>query len=334
VTVSTDSSADRRRGAAASEHTAGHGLGVFGLGRARRGRRRPAHVHAPGEGRLAGYAYVAPLALIYAGFVLVPLARGIWLSFFDWDGVSPATWAGLANYQAILDDPGLRAGFVHAFLLIVFYSLVPVGIGLVLAAVLSRAGVRALSGFRILLFLPQVMPAVAIGVMWRWVYAPDGALNSGLDAVGLGSLKRGWLGDFTLALPAVGLIGTWVTFGLCMVLFLAGVQKIPTSLYDAARIDGAGPVREFFAVTLPGLRNEIVVALVLTVIGALRSFDLIYITTQGGPGNSTAVPAFQIYRTAFFVGEIGAAAALGVALAVLILVVAFVLMRLESKEPA
>ena len=106
-----------------------------------------------------------------------------------------------------------------------------------------------------------------------------------LERFGLGALAQAWLGDFTLALPAVGLIGTWVCYGLAMVLFTAGVQKIPQSLYDAARVDGAGPFREFFAVTLPALRGEIAVALTLTTIAALRNFDLVYITTHGGPGN-------------------------------------------------
>ena len=108
--------------------------------------------------------------------------------------------------------------------------------------------------------------------------------------VGLGSLAQSWLGDFDVALPAVGLVGTWVCYGLAMVLLTAGVQKIPPSLYDAARVDGAGIVREFFAVTLPALRGEIAVALTLTTIYALRNFDLVYITTKGGPGDATSVP--------------------------------------------
>jgi len=127
-----------------------------------------------------------------------------------------------------------------------------------------------------------------------------------------------WLGDFTWALPAVGLVGTWVMTGLCMVLFLSGVGRIDSDLYDAAKVDGAGPFREFFAVTLPGLRPEFVVATTITIIAALRTFDLVFVTTQGGPGKSTIVPGTEIYRTAFREGDIGYASTLAVILAVVI----------------
>jgi raffinose/stachyose/melibiose transport system permease protein len=163
------------------------------------------------------------------------------------------------------------------------------------------------------------------------IYAPDGALNRALEAVGLGSLTRAWLGDFNLALPAVGLVGTWVMCGLALVLFMAGVQKIPQSLYDAARVDGVGPIREFFAVTLPNVRGEIAVALTLSTIAALRNFDLIYITTQGGPGNSTSVPAFQVYNRAFQLGQIGSAAAIGFTLACVIFLITFAITRIAER---
>ena len=132
----------------------------------------------------------------------------------------------------------------------------------------------------------------------------------------------------------LGLIGVWVMYGLAMVLFTAGVQKIPQSLYDAARMDGAGPVREFFAVTLPGLRNEIAVALTLTTIQALRSFDLVYITTGGGPGDSTSVPAFEVYNRAFRGGDVGTAAAIGVCIAALIFVLTVGINRIAEREAA
>jgi raffinose/stachyose/melibiose transport system permease protein len=123
-------------------------------------------------------------------------------------------------------------------------------------------------------------------------------------------------------------------YGLAMVLFTAGVQKIPQSLYDAARMDGAGPLREFFAVTLPGLRNEIAVALTLTTIQALRSFDLVYITTGGGPGDATSVPAFEVYNRAFRTGDVGTASAIGVCIVALIGALSVVINRLAEREGA
>jgi raffinose/stachyose/melibiose transport system permease protein len=174
---------------------------------------------------------------------------------------------------------------------------------------------------------------VVVAIAWVWIYAPSGPINEGLRAIGLGGLARGWLGDFTFALPALGLVGTWVTFGLCLVLFLAGIQKIPTSLYEAARVDGAGRWREFLTVTLPGLRGELAVALTLTTIIALRSFDLIYVSTSGGPGNSTTVPSVLVYQNAFANGRVGLAASVAVVLTVLIFVVAFAITRIVDRDP-
>lgn len=295
------------------------------------GRQIRGDVSPPGEPRRVGYLYVLPGLLIYAAFVLVPFGHTFWISFHAWDGITPSRWVGLENYRRVFTDPQVRETFTHALVLIGFYAILPLILGLLLAALLSRLRVRGISAFRAVLFLPQVVALVAVGIVWRWILGPDGALNEGLRAIGLGSLARPWLGDFTWALPAVGLVGTWVTFGLAMVLLVAGVQKIPTSLYDAARVDGAGPFREFFVVTLPGLRNEIVVVLVLTTTTALRSFDLVYVMTGGGPGTSTSVPSYRLYTAAFQTGEAGLGAAIGIVLALAIFTLAFGITRLGER---
>ena len=198
-----------------------------------------------------GYLYIAPALVVYAAFLLFPLVRAVQLSFYEWDGLTLGIWVGLRNYADILADPALRAAFGHAAVLVVFFAVIPTAVGLLLAAVVARARVRGLTFFRTVIFLPQVVAMVVVAVTWRQIYAPDGPLNDVLRVIGLGDLARGWLGDFDLALPAVGLVGTWVSIGLCFVLFLAGTGKIPRELYDAARVDGAGPIREFTSVTLP-----------------------------------------------------------------------------------
>ncbi len=262
--------------------------------------------------------------------MLLPALDGAWISLFKWDGVTLAHWAGLDNYINAFGDPVVQQAFFHAFVLIVFYAIGPVVLGLLITAALSRHPFRGLTAFRTIVFLPQVLAAVVIGVAWQWMYDPQGPVNTTLTALGLEGLTRAWLGDFGVALPAVGIIGTWVTTGLCAVLFIAGVQQIPMDRYDAARVDGAGAVREFFAVTLPGLRNEIVVALLLTVIAALRAFDVIFVTTKGGPGTETYVPTLLIYKRAFQSGDVGSAAAIATILTVLVLVVSVGIRRLEE----
>jgi raffinose/stachyose/melibiose transport system permease protein len=289
---------------------------------------------APGEPRRVAYLYIAPAFLFYVLFAFGPLLYTTWLSFFDWNGLTKGTWSGLENYEDVLSDPDIRASFVHAFELIVFYAILPVALGLTLASVIAHSRVRGVTFFRAVLFLPQTIATVVIAVAWVWIYAPDGPLNAALDAVGLDSVSRGWLGDFGWALPALGLVGTWVMFGLCIVLFLAGIQKIPVSLYEAARVDGAGRVREFLAVTLPGLRGELAVALTLTTIMALRTFDLIYVSTAGGPGTSTTVPSVLVYQNAFVNGRVGLAAAVAVVLTVLIFALAFAITRIVDRDPA
>ncbi|WP_299443709.1 carbohydrate ABC transporter permease [uncultured Phycicoccus sp.] len=294
---------------------------------------RPRHRSGPpGEPRNVGWLYALPALLVYAAFLLYPLGRAVQISLYDWNGNTLATWVGLDNYVEVVRDPALRASFGHALVLIGFYAVLPLAVGLVLAAILGRARVRGLGFFRTVVFLPQVVAMVVIAVAWRRMYSPDGGVNDLLRALGLGGLTRGWLGDYTAALPAVGLIGTWFEIGLVTVLLLAGMGKIPGELYEACRLDGAGPVREFFTVTLPALRGEIAVALTLTVIAALRTFDLVYVTTRGGPGTSTSVPSYEVYNRAFQQGRVGSAAAIAVVLTVIIFAISFGITRIAERD--
>jgi raffinose/stachyose/melibiose transport system permease protein len=289
-------------------------------------------VHGPpGEPRRIGYLFVLPAFLVYAVFALYPLLKAVYLSLFEWDGLTVGTWVGLSNYQEVLTDERLRASFTHALVLMLFFAVVPLFVGLLLAAILHRATVRGLGFFRTVVFLPQVVAMVVIAVAWRRIYAPDGSINAVLRSVGLESWTRGWLGEYAFALPAVGLIGTWFESGLVTVLLLAGMGRIPRDLYEAARLDGAGAVREFFAVTLPSVRGEIAVALTLTVIAALKTFDLIYMTTSGGPGHTTTVPSYEVYRQAFELGQVGLACTIGVCLTVIIFAISFVITKVGDR---
>ncbi len=285
----------------------------------------------PGEPRLIGYLYVAPALILFLIFGVYPFIQTIGISLTKWRGIGEPQPVGLDNYVQVLSDPDLYSAFFRSLVLVFFYSLLPITIGLLLAALLSRIRIRGMGTYRVLLFLPQTIAMVVVAIAWVWIYSQNGAINEFLRLIGLGGLARAWLGDFDFALPAIGLVGTWLNTGLAMVLFIAGVQKIPTDLYDAARVDGAGPLREFFAVTLPGLRNEIVVALTLTVIFALRNFDLIWVSTGGGPGDATTVPSVLLYELGFESRRLGTGSAIGVLLTGLILVVAIVIVRLGER---
>ncbi|MFI5925740.1 carbohydrate ABC transporter permease [Micromonospora sp. NPDC051543] len=277
--------------------------------------------------------FVLPAFVMYAVFVLRPLALTVQYSLYDWNGIGVARWAGLDNYVTVFTDSDLLKIISNAIILIVFFSLIPVALGLLVASVVRRITTGAFGTVvRTILFLPQVIPLVAAGIAWSWLLSTNGLVNQVLRAVGLGGVARAWLGDFDTALPAVGVIGAWVLLGLCTILLVTGMSKIDPALYEAARLDGAGPVREFLAVTLPSLRQEIGVCLTVTIIAALASFDIVYISTSGGPGLQTTVPGLEIYRLAFSQRQVGLASALAVVLMFLVLAFVLPIQRLTRGE--
>lgn len=270
---------------------------------------------------LKALLYILPAAAVYVAFAIWPALNTVYLSLLRWDGISPAEWVGIKNYLQIFQDPILSDAILHSLVLIIFFSMIPIAVGLAMTALLLGKVKRGMTFYRVVFFLPQVLPLVAVGVVWRWLYSDGGVFNQALRSIGLEQITRAWLGDYNLALIALGLIGTWTMSGLCMVLFLSGAQKIDTALYEAAKLDGAGPLRQFASITMPSLRGEITIAAVITSIAALASFDLVFVTTNGGPANQTTVPGLLVYRLAFNEGNIGTASALAVTLTALIIVV-------------
>lgn len=270
---------------------------------------------------LAAVALMALPLAVYGLFMLYPIGRVLVLSLYTWDGLGTGTWAGLDNYRLTFTDPRLVGAFAHALVLIVFYAVIPLAIGLVLASLLARAKVRGIGFFRTVVFLPQVIAMVVLAIAWRQIYQPNGLLNTVLSWFVPGEVTTAWLGDYSTALVAVGLIGTWVSTGLVTVLLMSGIAGIPKDYYEAATLDGAGWFRQFRYVTVPGVRAEILVSLTLTIISALKTFDLVYMTTSGGPGTSTTVPSYEVYNQAFRLGQVGTASSLAVVLTLVIFVI-------------
>jgi len=282
---------------------------------------------------VVGWLFVTPALAFYAVFVLQPMLLTLQYSLYRWDGVGPATWVGLSNYVTVLTEPKLLETLFNSFRLVLFFSLAPVALGLVTASVIHRVASGRLGTIsRTVLFLPQVIPLVAAGIIWGRLLSLSGLINQGLTAIGLGDITRAWLGDFDTALPAVGLIGIWVLLGFCTVLLLTGMTKIDAALYESARLDGAGWFQEFRAITVPSLRYEIGVCITVTIIAALAAFDIVYVSTGGGPGNATAVPGIQIYILAFLERQVGLASALAVVLVVLVLLVILPIQRLSRGD--
>ncbi len=285
------------------------------------------------RGPIAGWLLITPAILAYGFFVIYPFLLGVQYSFYDWNGVGASTWVGFDNYLRVFTDREMLSAIGNAFALILFFTVIPVTVGLVLATLIRGIRAGAFSSIsQTILFLPQIIPLAAAGIAWSWMYAQTGTVNQLLTAVGLGGITRPWLADYATALPAVGLIGSWVLTGLCTVLLLTGISRIDQSLYEAIRLDGAGWWREFITITIPGLRQQIAILVTLTVIAALSSFDIIYTSTQGGPGRATLVPGLSIFRIGFTQSDVGLASAFGLVLMALVLIVVVPLQRL-SREP-
>jgi len=275
------------------------------------------------------FLYLLPGFLVFTLFVAVPLVGTIALSLTDWDGFGDVRLSGFGNYVDAVQDPLFRDAAWHNILLIPYFVVLPAILGLIPAVLIQGLRLRWEALFRVGLFLPYIMPGILIGVVWRWLLNPAfGPVNAALERLGLP--EPPWLGSFTLALPTVGLIGAWAAYGFCYVVFLAGIQKIPLDLYEAARLDGAGPVQEFRAVTLPGLRREIAVVVSVNIINALRAFDVIQATTRGGPGRETNVVALYMIENAFSINRVGYGATLAVLLTVATLILSLLALRLAG----
>lgn len=273
-----------------------------------------------------------PAIALYAVFMLWPIGQTVWLSFTNWDGITGSpTWTGLDNYRRLVGDTRFLHGLENNLKWVVG-SWLAQGLGLLVAALLSAEWVRGRTFFRTVMFVPATMSLVVVGIVWDQIYDPStGLLNAALRSAGLPQLEHGWLADQHTAMPAVIATANWTYYGFAMVIFLGGLQAIDRSLYDAAAIDGCGSLRQFRHVTLPGLRNQVTLLLLVSFINTLRTFDLVYVMTNGGPGRATEVAAYYIYSLAFVTDQVGYGAAAAVAMTVVVLIVTVLFLRFREK---
>jgi raffinose/stachyose/melibiose transport system permease protein len=285
-----------------------------------------------------GYGvYLIPGIIASIAVIVVPLAMTVYTSFTKWNGVGDQKWIGFDNYTRLFQDANFWASFGHILLLIIAMAVVPTLLGLVLAAVLfdyigKKFSDRWASVFRSGFYIPQVIPVAVTGIVWGWILHPDyGALNKVLDAIGLGGLAENWLGDPKFALYSVMAIMVWVQLGYPIVLFMSGLQRIDPALYEAADLDGASWWQRFRKITVYMIRPEFYVVLVTTTIAALKIFGQIFVLTRGGPSNATLVPSYFAYKNFFQQAQVGYGSAISTVLTVIIVVLAFVFLRLQNR---
>lgn len=278
-----------------------------------------------------GYLLIAPMALGLAVFYLWPIAQTVYLSFTESGVFGGQTWVGTANFAGLLGDEEMLGALGNTLLYAVLV-LAGVPLSIVVAALLNVPGLRGLSVYRTLYFLPVVTMPAAVGLTWRYLFNGDfGAINHLLSLIGVDGPY--WVGDPDFALYAIAIVGVWSTIGYNAVLFLAGLQGIPRPYYEAASIDGAGRVRQFFRITLPLLTPTTFFVIVITMINALQVFDLVYlmIDTNSPALNGSRTIVYLFFEKGFVQNQRGLAAAIAVVLLGLILVLTAIQFRLQKK---
>jgi raffinose/stachyose/melibiose transport system permease protein len=284
--------------------------------------------------------FLAPAIILYTAFFIYPTLQSFYLSMTDWAGYTTNYhFIGLANFLEIARDGDFYNALKNNVVMLVFGGVGTLGLALAFAVLLWQKTVKGEGFFRTLLFSPSVVSSVAIAVAWTFVLSPRiGLLNSFLRNVGLSALAKPWLGEYSLVLPILITIGIWGGVGYYMVLFLAGLSRLPTELFDAAKVDGADQIAMFFRITMPLMWDMVVTLLGLFVIGSLRTFDLIWIMTGGGPAYNSETMAVYMYRMAMGAVRFSTEKRMGFGVAVavvmfgIILIVTFISQRLSRKE--
>ena len=267
---------------------------------------------------VTGYLLLTPALFGVGLFLIVPVFFVLGLSFFEWDLISPPRWAGFDNFGAIVGDERIRNSFLVTALLVLMVIPTQTVLGLGLALLINQR-LPGSNALRVLYVIPWISAPLALGVVWKWIFAPsDGVLN---ELIGH---RIEWLSSPVLALPSVAAVSIWSQVGYVALFFLAGLNSVPGQIYEAAAIDGASARQRFWHVTVPLLRPTTFFVLVTGIIASFQLFDTVYAMTGGGPDGATDVVAARIYAEAFDSLRLGRAAAIALVLFVILIGVTLV----------
>lgn len=295
-----------------------------------RARTQPRRTQATREA-IAAYLFILPNMLGFVIFTVLAVAASAVISLTNWDLLSPAKFVGLANYQRLLtNDPLFQKVLLNTF----YFTFVSVPLAVIVSLALALAlnqGLRGVTIFRTIYFLPVITSMVVVALIWRWFYNPDfGVLNYVLFKIGITNPPN-WLANRQSAMPAVIIMAVWKQLGYNMVIFLAGLQAIPTNLYEAASIDGAGRWARFRHITIPMLTPTTFFIVVISIINSLQVFDAVLVLTEGGPANATRTIVYHIWQQAFQFLQMGYAAAVAWVLFFMIFLVTMLQWKLQGR---
>lgn len=281
---------------------------------------------------ISSYLLVSPYLIHILVFVLFPVGFSLFLSFHEWNIISPMEYVGLSNYEKFLQDQYFLKSLRNTLVFLAIHIPLQISIALGLAVILNqKVWFRAF--FRGAFFMPVVVSGVVVTILWQQLYGYEmGSIN--LFLMSLGFEKIGWLTDPQWAMPSIAIMATWKNVGLYIILFLVGLQSVPKSLYEASELEGATPWQQFWHITLPVINPTVIMVMILSTIGGFSLFIEPYVMTGGGPLNSTLSAVLYIYKQGFFYYHMGYAATLGLILALIILLVVFFQrMVIENKQP-
>lgn len=287
------------------------------------------------KGRIALIFMIPALAAV-ALFMVYPIVYSVFLAFFDWDGVSAVRkFVGLDNFRRLVNDGFFWRALINTSMISVVAFVFQVFLGLVIAYCIVRI-MTVGKGLYVLFYLvPTVVSEIAIALLWSFIYNPYfGIINSFLNSVGLSGMARGWLGDPATAFPAVINAMNLTYLGLYIVLFVAAIQDIPETIFDAAAIDGAGHARSFFSVTVPMMWDSIRSALLLCAVFSFKTFTLVYVLTQGGPSHSSEVLSTYLFKSGFNAFDMGYASAIACAQLIVTVAIGFILVKTSGHGGA
>lgn len=277
--------------------------------------------------------FLLPALIIFTAFVIYPILGSLYYSLTNWDGLDPNLhFVGLANFQQLLSDSSVFTDLRNTLIFAGGVMILQNGIALLLAIILDGF-LRRLPFLRVLFLIPAMLSPLAIGYIWSYIYNPlFGFLNAFLSKIGLAGWQQDWLGNTHLTLSSLIVTNSWEWMGFSMVIFLAGLQAVPTELYEAANIDGTSGWQRFRHITFPLIAPSVTINVVLTLIGSMKVFDLIFVMTNGGPGDASESLALRIYKEAFTLNHFGYATAVGIVMSLLILGLSVVNLRLLRKR--
>ncbi|MHB8581019.1 MAG: carbohydrate ABC transporter permease [Ignavibacteriaceae bacterium] len=280
--------------------------------------------------KLIPYLLVSPYIIYFLVFIAFPVIFSIVLTFNSWDIISPMKFNGLNNYIRLFHDQFFLKSLVNTFIFLVIHIPLQIVVALFLAVVLNQ-NIKFRGFFRSAFFLPVIVSGVVVTIIWQQLYGFDtGLFNRILTTLGIG--RVGWLIDPAWAMPSIAIMATWKNVGLYIILFLVGLQTVPSHYYEAADLEGANRLQKFFKITLPIINPTIFMVVILSTIGGFSLFIEPYVMTGGGPLNSTLSAVLYIYKQGFFFYNMGYAATLGLFFAMLILGVIMIQKKFIEKE--